>query len=565
MDNERKDQEKQLSFLGKLLDLVPSAVYYKDRQGVFQACNQAFAELVELPKSQIIGQTLEETWLGKVNTNRMLDEVLFLLQEPQNFELEIVLRSGEKRYVNVHRNVYNDDPEQPEGLIGVMEDIGHRKIIERDLQKSLAVLNSILESSNEGFLAVHTEGEQRSVVAANQRLWELFSVPVEQLASGTDELQEVLQAVRDRTAFQQGLDRLFAGDGGSGFDEVILKNDRTLERYSAPYYIDDKVAGRIFSYRDVTDSKQAAAELRESNERHQSLWDQTSDGIFTCHPDTLQILEANASFSEMIAWPLAEIYSLKIRDFMDFDEEDLRRSINQAVHLGQLYMGVKKCRRRDGVFLNVELKASVITFRQESVIMINVRDITERKRLEDGIMAELQLAAKVQRRLLPPPVSNDLVTIEQIYSPWQGVSGDIFDYHWNPNRTVLTGFILDVSGHGMATALKTSMFLMLAKEVMGLNLSLKEKVYQLNRQLVPWSEDGTFVAAILFEFNFEQMTLRYIPAGIGYLLAAGHWRRTNSQIAEYHPKKGTSGDGNWQSGLIRAPGFMLGFFGGGGI
>lgn len=47
------------SFLKKLFDIIPSPMFYKDKNGVYQHCNDAFSKLIlGISKEEIIGKTL---------------------------------------------------------------------------------------------------------------------------------------------------------------------------------------------------------------------------------------------------------------------------------------------------------------------------------------------------------------------------------------------------------------------------------------------------------------------------------------------------------------------------
>ena len=48
-------RQSQLTFLETLLDTIPSPIYYKNRQGVYQGCNAAFAQWIGLHRTDIIG------------------------------------------------------------------------------------------------------------------------------------------------------------------------------------------------------------------------------------------------------------------------------------------------------------------------------------------------------------------------------------------------------------------------------------------------------------------------------------------------------------------------------
>jgi PAS domain S-box-containing protein len=170
-------------------------------------------------------------------------------------------------------------------------------------------------------------------------------------------------------------------------------------------------------------------------------------------------------------------------------------------------------------------------------------DITERKETETALQQaeaqlrqELLLAAKIQRSFLPAGQSNHQVTIRTIYEPYTLVSGDIFDFFWLEGTTKLTGYIVDIMGHGVATALQASALRVLGRQVLQTASPLAERVSQLNRISSSCFTEDSFAAMMAFEFDFIHKTLTYVAAGINYFFACTPYR----------------------AGLIKTPGTFVG-------
>lgn len=86
------------------------------------------------------------------------------------------------------------------------------------------------------------------------------------------------------------------------------------------------------------------------------------------------------------------------------------------------------------------------------------QDLRRQKQL---LEAELLEAADYVRSLLPPPMSG-AVNIEARFIPCRQLGGDCFDYFWlDPDYLVI--YLLDVSGHGLGSALPSSLVLNLLR------------------------------------------------------------------------------------------------------
>lgn len=142
------------------------------------------------------------------------------------------------------------------------------------------------------------------------------------------------------------------------------------------------------------------------------------------------------------------------------------------------------------------------------------RDITEDMR----IRKEVQLAGQIQRNILRPDFANDQLLMKSIYLPYQHLSGDYYDYRWDDNNHIFKGFLFDVMGHGVATALQVSALRVLFRMVAGRKIPLSEKVEWMNHEAKSILPEDSFAAAIFFDIDLAQGKLSYVMAGINHFL-----------------------------------------------
>ena len=119
------------------------------------------------------------------------------------------------------------------------------------LAQELALLQAVLDSTEEGLLVVDTAGR---IVRFNQRFAELWRVPQEILVDRDDEqtIAFVLDQLTDPEAFLAKVRELYAKPDASSEDLIYFKDRRVLERTSRPRLIHGEPDGRIWSFRDVT-------------------------------------------------------------------------------------------------------------------------------------------------------------------------------------------------------------------------------------------------------------------------------------------------------------------------
>jgi len=126
---EIQDQlRNQLFFLQELMEAIPSPVFHKDTQGVYQGCNKAFEKLVGRARADIIGKTAFEVFSREL-ADSLTRRDRELLEEGtlQALELDLPAAGGKLRRVIAHRALHHNPVGKVLGVIGVLVDITDRK------------------------------------------------------------------------------------------------------------------------------------------------------------------------------------------------------------------------------------------------------------------------------------------------------------------------------------------------------------------------------------------------------------------------------------------------------
>src|SRR5262245_28028758 len=125
-----------------------------------------------------------------------------------------------------------------------------------------ALLRAQTDALLDGILVVSGEGR---ILVANRRFAEIWGIPDEVLARGSDDaaLASVRDKLRDPDEFLERVDYLYQHPQETSRDEIRLLDGRTIIRYSAPVTLDDgSYAGRVWFFRDVTDRVRREREQR---------------------------------------------------------------------------------------------------------------------------------------------------------------------------------------------------------------------------------------------------------------------------------------------------------------
>lgn len=139
----------------------------------------------------------------------------------------------------------------------------------------------------------------------------------------------------------------------------------------------------------ITERKKAEEALRESEEKYRMLVENIQDGVFilqgTPYP---KLVFGNDAFAKMVGYTKEEMLGSTFQQYIA--PEDLERFVN---HYHQSKEGVdvpRECEYRmlhkDGRLLYVDMHAGLIEYQGEVATIGTLKDITERKRIEDELV-----------------------------------------------------------------------------------------------------------------------------------------------------------------------------------
>lgn len=138
-----------------------------------------------------------------------------------------------------------------------------RRETERQLQDTISLLNATLNSTADGILVVSRDGK---VSGCNRRFAQLWHLQFESTEGRSDAelLSSVIDQLEDPDEFVAKVKALYSDPSATSFDVLTFKDGRIYERYSQPQCLDSRIVGRVWSFRDVTESRRLEEELRQS-------------------------------------------------------------------------------------------------------------------------------------------------------------------------------------------------------------------------------------------------------------------------------------------------------------
>jgi PAS domain S-box-containing protein len=161
-----------------------------------------------------------------------------------------------------------------------------------------------------------------------------------------------------------------------------------LERKSCPLMRNKEISGRVWSFRDVTEQKQALKALQKSEERHRIYFENVSDAIFSIDPD-YKIINISPSVEKLLGYTPEEMTGKPIQDLNVLAPDSLEKAFSDIMKVlsgKRIPYSQYEFISKDGTRKFGEVSASPLTRDGKVVAMVSVaRDITERKSMEDAL------------------------------------------------------------------------------------------------------------------------------------------------------------------------------------
>jgi diguanylate cyclase (GGDEF)-like protein/PAS domain S-box-containing protein len=298
-------------------------------------------------------------------------------------EYRVVRPDGSVRWVLDRAMPIRDAGGQVRRIAGIAQDVTTRRELEQRAQQAAAETHARLEAESaraavvgilgritDGFLALDGAWD---FTFANARAEELLGQPPGSLPG--KHVWTVFPLARE-SVWGREFERALRENVSVHFEAASTAVDRWFTVHAYP-----GDAGLSVYFQDVTERTRAEHDLRESERRYRSLFEESRDAIYMTSRDG-RILDANAAFLELLAWPRNELIGRNALE-MYVHPEDRAHFQSTVEASGAVRNFEVRLRRKDGVELECMITATVWTDRLgETGYQGTIRDVTERKAME---------------------------------------------------------------------------------------------------------------------------------------------------------------------------------------
>ncbi|MEW6331645.1 MAG: PAS domain S-box protein [Pseudomonadota bacterium] len=405
--------------LQQILDHATAVVYVKDRDGRYLFVNRLYLDLFRLDPAGVLGHTDAEIFPPATAASLQHNDMLvFERNAPVEIEEQVPQADGTHTYLSLKFPLRNAHGEAY-AVCGISSDITARKRTEEVLRQ--AALGVSAAAGGDIFAALvgycaNALGVDYAYIAlprtdnpARLRTIALHAqgrvaADIEYDIAGTPCAHVVGQQFRFHP---RDIRRLFPGDN--------MLSRLQVESYAAYPLADSQgralgligvmhrqpIANaqlaesmlKIFAARVSAELERKHNEetLRAREEQYHTIFNGSVDGLALCTADG-RIADANPAFCRLHGYTREELLAAESFQFVHPDSQMRCWAFFEAASSGKSLSSQAKAQRKDGSFFDAEVHGVPVQYGNEPHLLLIMRDISERTRLE----AQLRQAQKME-------------------------------------------------------------------------------------------------------------------------------------------------------------------------
>lgn len=267
-------------------------------------------------------------------------------------------------------------------------EVVERKRAETQITRSMSLLNATLESAKDAILVVDLNNNW---VLYNHKFIELWHFSDEIITNNDDKaaLSFVLDQLESPDVFINKVKELYAIPEASSTDIIQFKDGKIIERYSIPQMIDGNVVGRVWSFHDVTENKQAERQLNNLLAFNKTILDKSPAGIAVYSHSGLAVM-ANESYAKAIGANAQDMSKHNIRNSDSWKRNGLLDFANLAFESGEVVRRKIEGTTSFGKLAALECIFAPIDISGNQHLLVITNDISEQLEAENALKESMR-------------------------------------------------------------------------------------------------------------------------------------------------------------------------------
>ncbi|MCW3836267.1 PAS domain S-box protein [Sphingomonas canadensis] len=361
-----------------------------DLEGRFTLVNDRFCAIAGWSRAELLGRTMQSiTHPDDLVRNVPLFERAVRDGTPYTHEKRYIRKDGGIVWVNNSVSVMRRPDGEPFGVLAVTLDITNRRISEQALRQSEETLRLAIEGAG---MATWELDLATMEGAWSPNRFDLLGMPREPGLRGTVEQWFARIRPEDRERVRITTQRCFEAGEPYAIEYRIRRADTGEERWLQSHgvridYGDDRPSRFVGVSFDVTERKRAEEELRASEARFRTIFEQTNDFLVTTTLDQ-RLTSVNPAVLAALGYTEDEVIGHSIAEFMEPDHfVRSRAALEQKLREGGSTRLTVTVHAKDGSELIWETNSHLVYDESGNPIGLHAigRDMTEAKRAESHL------------------------------------------------------------------------------------------------------------------------------------------------------------------------------------
>lgn len=251
-------------------------------------------------------------------------------------------KDGGYRWMHDELTLLKNEAGEPEEILGYWIDISDLKNTAEKLKNTTSQLKATLNATTDGIIVVNRDG---FITNFNQKFITMWEIPDDAIQTRDGEwlLQKyILPLLSNSKSLSKIVTELPNNSTAEIIDKVELNDGKIFEFYSQPQWVDNRAIGRVWSFRDITESELYKQTL--INAKHDAEQTSRAKTVFlsSMSHELRTPMNAIMGFSQLLLEnpdePLSDLQSDNIQEILNASSM-LMKLINEVLDLSQIESG----------------------------------------------------------------------------------------------------------------------------------------------------------------------------------------------------------------------------------
>ncbi len=368
-----------------ILDDIEDGYFEVDIAGNFTFFNDSMCKILGYLPNEMMGMNNQE-YMDEGNARKVyqtFNRVYITGIPAKGFDWELIRKDGKRRFVEASVSPMKSSTGKAIGFRGIVRDITERKRAEEALRENEERYQALFEQA---IVPVYIfDPHTKRVLEANSEFFRILGYSVEEL--------ETLHVYDFIAHNKESVDRDIEHVLKEGSRDIGVRNwrrkDGTLVHVIVTASLIQQHGKDIVCIiaNDITELKQAEEDLRQSEQKYRSLFEESKDEVYITTPEG-KILDVNPAGVKLFGYSskeeLLRVDIPRQLYWNSHQREEYKRLLDKQGYVKDFELEMKT---KDGKKIVVLDTGSVVRDSSGNIVAYRgiVRDITERKSLEEQL------------------------------------------------------------------------------------------------------------------------------------------------------------------------------------